>query len=91
MRLLRAIGEQRIASSSPSSPEFQQPPDLPVVGEDTNLQLTISKPTLLLNHMAERYTSTPRVLMEFVDNAIDDAEADIDFLSRAGMDVTSSS
>ena len=75
VRLLRAIGEQRIASSSSSSPEFQQPPDLPVVGEDSNLQLTISKPTLLLNHMAERYTSTPRVLMEFVDNAIDDAEA----------------
>lgn len=44
-----------------------------------NLELTVSSPALLLNHMAERYTSTPRVLMEFVDNAIDDAEA---FFSR---------
>ncbi|QDZ23574.1 hypothetical protein HOP50_10g61130 [Chloropicon primus] len=52
----------------------------PTVSQSTGsgreeLQLTISRPTLLLNHMAERYTSTPRVLMEFVDNAIDDAEA----------------
>jgi len=44
-------------------------------GDDANLELTVSSPALLLNHMAERYSSTPRVLMEFVDNAIDDAEA----------------
>ena len=39
------------------------------------LSLTVSSPALLLNHMAERYSSTSRILMEFVDNALDDAEA----------------
>ena len=59
------------------SSEPRLPPSLASNGgaQREELQLTISRPTLLLNHMAERYTSTPRVLMEFVDNAIDDAEA----------------
>ena len=39
------------------------------------LQLQVSSPALLLNHMAERYASTSRILMEFVDNSLDDAEA----------------
>ena len=39
------------------------------------LSLTVSSPALLLNHMAERYSSTSRILMEFVDNSLDDAEA----------------
>ena len=42
---------------------------------DQLLQLQVSSPALLLNHMAERYLSTSRILMEFVDNALDDAEA----------------
>ena len=37
------------------------------------LSLTVSSPALLLNHMAERYSSTSRILMEFVDNSLDDA------------------
>ena len=39
------------------------------------LSLQVSSPALLLNHMAERYTSTSRILMEFVDNSLDDAES----------------
>lgn len=39
------------------------------------LELQVSSPALLLNHMAERYASTSRILMEFVDNAFDDAES----------------
>ena len=46
----------------------------PVNGEVAELSLTVSSPALLLNHMAERYASTSRILMEFVDNALDDAE-----------------
>lgn len=41
----------------------------------TELSLQVSSPALLLNHMAERYSSTSRILMEFVDNSLDDAEA----------------
>ena len=40
-----------------------------------SLSLQVSNPALLLNHMAERYSSTSRILMEFVDNGLDDAEA----------------
>ena len=67
-----ALGQRSGFSSEP-----RLPPSLASNGgaQREELQLTISRPTLLLNHMAERYTSTPRVLMEFVDNAIDDAEA----------------
>jgi hypothetical protein len=36
--------------------------------------LQISDPVLLLNEIAKRYQSTPRILMEYVDNALDDAE-----------------
>jgi len=36
--------------------------------------IAIPRPDLLLNHMAERYTSTRRILMEFVDNSFDDVE-----------------
>ena len=42
---------------------------------DELLSLQVSSPALLLNHMAERYTSTSRILMEFVDNSLDDAES----------------
>ena len=42
------------------------------------LSLQVSSPALLLNHMAERYVSTSRILMEFVDNSLDDAEAFFD-------------
>merc|ERR1719271_1732653 len=38
------------------------------------LSLQVSDPALLLNHMAERYANTSRILMEFVDNGFDDAE-----------------
>ena len=41
---------------------------------DQLLQLQVSSPALLLNHMAERYLSTSRILMEFVERA-GDAEA----------------
>jgi len=38
------------------------------------LDLQISKPALLLNRIAQRYTTLSRILMEYVDNALDDAE-----------------
>ena len=49
-------------------------------------------PALLLNHMAERYPSTSRILMEFVDNAFDDAEALFELVdgSRFAVDVLES-
>jgi len=39
------------------------------------LDLQISDPVSLLNEIARRYDSTERILMEYVDNALDDAEA----------------
>jgi len=37
--------------------------------------LTVSSPCLLLNHIAQRYTRTSRIIMEYVDNSLDDCEA----------------
>jgi len=42
---------------------------------DGGLQLTVSNPSILLNHMAEAYPDLSRIAMEFVDNSLDDAEA----------------
>jgi hypothetical protein len=39
------------------------------------IDLEISDPVLVLNEVARRYETTERVLMEYVDNALDDAEA----------------
>ncbi|MCB0208396.1 MAG: sensor histidine kinase [Anaerolineae bacterium] len=39
------------------------------------MELEISDPVLMLNEIARRYETTERVLMEYVDNALDDAEA----------------
>ena len=47
------------------------------------LSLVVSSPALLLNHVAERYSSTSRILMEFVDNSLDDAEALFDAAENA--------
>eukprot|EP00300_Choanocystis_sp_HF-7_P004901 c13770_g1_i1.p1 GENE.c13770_g1_i1~~c13770_g1_i1.p1 ORF type:complete len:471 (-),score=118.74 c13770_g1_i1:656-2032(-) len=38
------------------------------------LSLTVSSPSFLLNNVAHRYTDTQRIVMEYVDNALDDAE-----------------
>ena len=37
--------------------------------------MTVSNPSILLNHMAEAYPDLSRIAMEFVDNSLDDAEA----------------
>jgi len=42
---------------------------------DDKQLLTVSAPSLLLNHIAQRYTRTSRIIMEYVDNSLDDAEA----------------
>lgn len=39
------------------------------------ISLEISDPVLMLNEVAKRYETTERVLMEYVDNALDNAEA----------------
>lgn len=39
------------------------------------IDLEISDPVLMLNEVAKRYETAERVLMEYVDNALDDAEA----------------
>jgi hypothetical protein len=39
------------------------------------IDLEISDPVLILNEVARRYETAERVLMEYVDNALDDAEA----------------
>jgi len=49
--------------------------DTAPVPENDTLDLKISDPVLLLNEIARRYESTERILMEYVDNALDDAEA----------------
>jgi hypothetical protein len=41
----------------------------------TTLDLQISDPVSMLNEVARRYESTERILMEYVDNALDDAES----------------
>src|SRR5688572_11737647 len=48
----------------------------PVVADDDQptLDLRISDPVSLLNEIARRYESVERILMEYVDNALDDAE-----------------
>ncbi len=38
------------------------------------IDLEISDPVMMLNEVAKRYESAERVLMEYVDNALDDAE-----------------
>lgn len=38
------------------------------------IDLVISNPVVLLNEIARRYETTERILMEYVDNALDDAE-----------------
>lgn len=38
------------------------------------LDLQITKPALLLNRIAQRYSKLCRILMEYVDNSLDDAE-----------------
>jgi hypothetical protein len=38
------------------------------------IDLEISDPVLMLNEIARRYETTERVIMEYVDNALDDAE-----------------
>jgi hypothetical protein len=39
-----------------------------------SLELRVSNPAMLLNDIAHRYESTARIVMEYVDNPIDDAE-----------------
>ena len=46
-----------------------------VVAARSTFDLRISNPAALLNEIARRYESTERILMEFVDNGLDDAEA----------------
>lgn len=55
----------------------------PAYGDhDGTFDLRISDPVSLLNEIARRYASTERILMEYVDNPIDDAEE----LYRANAD-----
>lgn len=44
-------------------------------GQGEKQLLTVSSPCLLLNHIAQRYTRTSRIIMEYVDNSLDDCEA----------------
>jgi hypothetical protein len=44
--------------------------------QQPSLRLTIQNPASFLNHISERYISVGRIIMEFIDNALDDAEAD---------------
>jgi len=40
-----------------------------------DVKLHISQPALLLNRIAQRYSRLSRILMEYVDNSLDDAES----------------
>lgn len=48
----------------------------PSAGHHTpgTIDLVISNPVILLNEIAKRYETSERILMEYVDNALDDAE-----------------
>jgi hypothetical protein len=41
---------------------------------ERTLTLTVANPARILNNIALRYQSAPRILMEYIDNGIDDAE-----------------
>jgi hypothetical protein len=43
-----------------------------------DVALRISKPALLLNRIAQRYSRLSRIIMEYVDNSLDDAEVFFD-------------
>jgi len=43
--------------------------------ELSSIELRVDDPQALLNAIASSYKSTPRILMEYVDNAVDSAEA----------------
>eukprot|EP00466_Bigelowiella_natans_P000315 jgi/Bigna1/66250/fgenesh1_pg.1_\ len=43
-------------------------------GDSSSVQLSISNPALLLNNVSHRYATLSRILMEYIDNAIDDKE-----------------
>jgi len=60
-------------------------PALKAAGENASqstFDLQISDPASLLNEVARRYSSSERILMEYIDNALDDAE----ILYRANAD-----
>jgi len=59
------------ASEASTSTEPEQPKPKPLT---KSLPLAISSPTLLLNSIAQRYTKTSRIVMEYIDNSIDAAE-----------------
>lgn len=63
----------------PALHSLRAPEDSPT---QLTLDLQISDPAALLNEIARRYESPERILMEYVDNALDDAEA----LYRANAD-----
>lgn len=54
---------------------FNAPTNASATRVPGTIDLAISDPVLMLNEVAKRYESTERVLMEYVDNALDDAEA----------------
>jgi hypothetical protein len=45
------------------------------IPDSDTLDLKISDPVLMLNEIARRYESSERILMEYIDNALDDAES----------------
>ncbi|KNC86129.1 hypothetical protein SARC_01698 [Sphaeroforma arctica JP610] len=51
-------------------------PHLHSDGKPSGLVLTVANPAVILNNIAQRYESISRILMEYIDNAIDDREAD---------------
>jgi len=48
-----------------------------------DISLQISQPALLLNRIAQRYSRLSRILMEYVDNSLDDAEKLFDRVNGA--------
>merc|ERR1719411_1691868 len=56
---------------------------MPGESDSGKQMLTVSSPCLLLNHIAQRYTRTSRIIMEYVDNSLDDCEALFDSESNS--------
>ncbi|MFZ5923954.1 MAG: ATP-binding protein [Bacillota bacterium] len=53
------------------------------VNDSEHLKLSIGDPVALLNEIADRYQSPERVIMEYIDNSLDDAEA---WMRESGCD-----
>ena len=76
---LKCLSHSSVGAPGRAVSGASSPPGLAV----EQLQLRIGDPVALLNEIADRYQSPERVIMEYIDNALDDAEA---WMRESGAD-----